>query len=296
MTAPEAFEVAVELPNQVYDEEADTLLGFDTRYKRVEKQLRLISDPDAVRAWASKQYRDKIPPIVSRISGQYPLFVLEGDVGTGKTAFARGAASRLCKSLKKEGQFFALSTRVRGSGRVGEASTRINEAFDYVTAQLGRGRLAFLLIDEADSLLTARSDAHNHLEDRVAVNTIIQKVDDLRRHSGRLVVFLATNRIETLDAAILRRIAIHETFVRPSDKERVDLLEADLEGLGFNAAAIQKFAKKTGPSNETPGYTYSDFRTRLLPRIVANAFPDRAIQEDDVLVAIDATPPSPVVS
>lgn len=296
MTTPDAFEVAADLPNQSYDEETATLLGFDARYARVEKQLRLISDPDGVRKWGSLQYKSAVPAILSLIGGQYPLFVLEGDVGTGKTAFARGAASRLCKALRKEGQFFALSTRVRGGGRVGEASTRINEAFDYVASELGRNRLAFLLIDEADSLLTARSDAHNHLEDRVAVNTIIQKVDDLRRHGGRLVVFLATNRIDTLDAAIRRRISIHETFERPNDRERVELLTGDLAGLGFSDAEIEDFARKTGPSNGDPGYTYSDYRTRLLPRIVASAYPDRAIHKDDVLSAIEATKASPVVS
>jgi AAA+ superfamily predicted ATPase len=293
---PNAFELDVELPNQAFDEETVTLLGFDARYRRVQKQLRLISDPDGVRKWAAEQYRGKTPPIVNLIGSQYPLFVLEGDVGTGKTAFARGAASRLCTDLKREGSFFALSTRVRGSGKVGEASTRLNEAFDHVTEQLGKHRLVVLLIDEADSLLTARSDEHNHLEDRVAVNTIIQKVDDLRRHGGRLVVFLATNRVETLDAAILRRIAIQETFERPNDTERLDLLQTDLSGLGLSATSLEAFAMQTGPRNGTPGYTFSDFRTRLLPRIVGNAFPDRAITEEDVRNAVEATRPSPTVS
>lgn len=296
MSAPAAFELAIDLPDKAFDDEASTLIGFDARFSRVEKQLRLLSDPDGLKTWAAGKYKGKIPAIFDLLMGQYPLVVLAGDVGTGKTAFAKCAASRICKSLRREGQFFSLSTRVRGSGRVGEASTRINEAFDHINSQVGKSRLVFLLIDEADSLLTARSDEHNHLEDRVAVNTIIQKVDDLRRHGGRLVVFLATNRIETLDPAILRRVAMHETFERPNDGERLELLTRDLAGLGLSDEVVRSGVKQTGPSKRGPGYTYSDFRTRLLPRIVANAFPDHAICAEDVESALATTKPSPAIS
>jgi hypothetical protein len=295
MSAPAAFELVVDLPDEAFDKETGTLLGFEPRYARVEKQLKLLSDPDGLRRWASDKYKGKMPPIFDLVGGQYPLFVLAGDVGTGKTVFAKCSASRMCNALKREGHFFALSTRVRGSGRVGEASTRINEAFDYITSQLGKNRLVFLLIDEADSLLAARSDEHNHLEDRVAVNTIIQKVDDLRRHGGRLVVFLATNRIDTLDPAILRRIAMHETFERPNDGERLELLTRDLAALGLTEAVIRAAAEQTGPQNGAPGFTYSDFRTRLLPRIVANAYPGRAISAADVADAVATVKPSPSI-
>ena len=44
------------------------------------------------------------------------------------------------------------------------------------------------------------------------MNTLIQKVDDLRRHSGRVLVFLCTNRSSALDPAIVRRAARLEQF------------------------------------------------------------------------------------
>lgn len=202
----------------------------------------------------------------------------------------------MCVSLSRDGHLFALSTRVRGSGKVGEASTRINEAFEYLKGHLGKAKLLFLLIDEADSLLTSRSEEHAHLEDRVAVNTIIQKVDDLRQHGGRFAVFLATNRVSTLDAAIRRRAAGIETFERPNDVERLELLKMDLAGLGLPDALFESVANQTGARNGDPGFTHSDFRTRLLPRIVANAYPDHRISQEDIASALAAVKPSPKVS
>jgi len=292
-----AFEYSLDLPNEQFDKTGEGLLGFDARYARLEKRLRLIGDPAGLAKWARGLYKGKIvPPIFELVGNQYPLFIFEGDVGTGKTEFAKSAASRFCTSLRREGHFFALSTRVRGGGHVGEASLRINEAFVHITSHLGKSKFVFLLIDEADSLLTTRAEQHSHLEDRVAVNTIIQKVDFLRQHGGRLIVFLATNRLDSLDPAILRRTAMIERFDRPNTDERKELLEKDLAGLELNAITIGKATARTGPKDGSPGYTYSDFRTRLLPQIVSNAYPDGKISDKNVLDAISETKPSPRMS
>jgi AAA+ superfamily predicted ATPase len=144
--------------------------------------------------------------------------------------------------------------------------------------------------------LTSRGGDQSHLEDKVAVNTIIQKVDDLRRHGGRIVVFLSTNRVATLDAAILRRAAAIETFERPNEHERLQLLTMDLEGLGLSAETIKTVVKLTGAKAGLPGYTFSDLRTRLLPRVLAAAFPKRKITSEDLLFAAQSVKASPVVA
>ena len=76
-----------------------------------------------------------------------------------------------------------------------------------------------LIIDEGDSLAATRAQEHSHHEDKVAVNTLIQCIDDLRRLGGRVVVFLCTNRLSVLDAALQRRAAIVEEFIRPDEGE-----------------------------------------------------------------------------
>ena len=171
--------------------------------------------------------------------------------GTGKTATAEGACDRLAREARKEAMLFKLSTRVRGSGKVGQMSTLLNEAFDVVAKQAGKTRQAFLIIDEADSLAATRDTAQSHHEDKVAVNTIIQKVDDLRRHSGRILVFLCTNRAGALDPAIVRRAARTEEFARPSEQEREELFRMDLEGLNIKDQTIHETGAAHGRTRRT---------------------------------------------
>src|ERR1700761_6890925 len=97
----DAFESIVTLPNQDLIDEAKTLIGFDGRYARIKTDLTLLADPEGVSTWAKREYKKPVP-IVDRIKDRYPLFVMEGDVGTGKTAFVKCAASKLCSDLDRE--------------------------------------------------------------------------------------------------------------------------------------------------------------------------------------------------
>src|ERR1019366_6118735 len=124
----------------------------------------------------------------------------------------------------REGRLLKLSTRVRGTGHVGQMSHLINEAFAAVEREAGKRRLAFLIIDEADSLAASREGQRSHHEDKVAVNPLIQKIDDARRLGGRLLVFLSTNRPGTLDPALVRRAGLRERFERPDDAQRREVL------------------------------------------------------------------------
>src|SRR6267378_5156944 len=278
------FELELELPNERIAASTGRLVGFEARYQRLHRDLRLLADPQELADW-SKKFHHKELPICAAISDRYPLVIFAGDVGTGKTATAEGACDRLAREARKEAMLFKLSTRVRGSGKVGQMSTLLNQAFDTVAKQAGKTRQAFLIIDEGDSLASTRDTAQSHHEDKVAVNTIIQKVDDLRRHSGRILVFLCTNRAGALDPAIVRRAARMEQFNRPTDQEREELLRMDLDGLDIKDPTIHELARLTGPRDGRPGLTYSDVRSKLLPDALCRAFPSRALTEDDLIAA-----------
>jgi len=295
MTEPSIFDKEIVLPDGNLSKKQKTLLGFDDRYKKVQDQLRLLLNIGELGAWNIKYHKGQLG-LCDLVSEQYPLIIFHGDVGTGKTATAECMANRIIADSKTEDSLlFKLSNRVRGTGKVGEMGTLITEAFQKVIQSVGKHRHAVLIIDEGDSLAAARSQEHSHHEDKVAVNTLIQGVDDLRRFGGRIVVFLCTNRLSALDPALRRRAAIIQEFTRPSAAEREALFKQDLTGVQITSAQLKQLVDITGEKQTQPGWTYSDIRTRLYPAALALAFPDRALQFEHLFKVASAMPPSPIM-
>lgn len=278
MSQASIFDSETPLPNDALARREKTLLGFGKRYARVHNQLHLLLNVGGLSDWNQRHHDGKLT-ICDLVAEQYPLVIFHGDVGTGKTAMAECIANKLVAEARSEDSvLFKLSNRVRGTGMVGEMGTLIAEAFRKVIQSAGKHRRAILIIDEGDSLGASRTQDHSHHEDKVAVNTLIQGIDDLRHYGGRVVVFLCTNRISALDPALRRRAAIIEEFMRPSNEERHQLLSMDLVGLGLAATQISELAKVTGAHVGQPAWTYSDIRTRLYPAALAKAYPNEPLR------------------
>jgi AAA+ superfamily predicted ATPase len=290
------FALEEELPTAYLTQSAKRLIGFSARYERLHTDLRLLIDPPGLATWSQKHYGKKVP-IVDTVLERYPLVIFHGDVGTGKTVTAEAITNSLTKELKRPGILFKLSTQVRGSGNVGEMSTLINRAFETVIREAAKSKHSFLIIDEADSLAATRDTSQSHHEDKVAVNTLIQKLDDVRRHNGRVLVFLCTNRFASLDPAIVRRAGYTEEFKRPDDLERKALFDMDCAELDVSAEVIGELVRLTGPSGpHGRAFTFSDLRTRVLPEALRRAFPTRKISADDLLEAVRGISPSPMMT
>ncbi|ECN4037163.1 ATP-binding protein, partial [Salmonella enterica subsp. enterica serovar Kentucky] len=275
MSNSSVFEVKTNLPTAQLDVQAQKLLGFEGRYTRVKKRLQLILQANELDRWSQTYHKRKLA-VIGLLDDQYPLAIFHGDVGTGKTANAEAIANRLARDAKLEDAIlFKLSNKVRGTGKVGEMGTLITQAFEEITRSIGPGKgRAFLIIDEGDSLGASRSQDHSHHEDKVGVNTLIQSIDGMRKHSGRIFVILCTNRLRALDAAVIRRASIVEEFTRPSDTERHELFTKDLGDMGFSPVDVLKLVKATAATDTKPAWTYSDIRTRLYPAAVSLAFPN----------------------
>lgn len=289
------FEYIRELPDGAFSKRAASLVGFEQRYERAAGTFKLILDPDGVRAWSRKQH-GRVLPLCEVLEDRHPLVIFEGDVGTGKTATAEGIASRLAADLRREGYLLKLSTRVRGSGIHAGMTRAIHAGFERLSAEAGKRRIAILLIDEADAIAASRGTDQMHQEEKSGVNTLIQRLDDLRGLGGRAMVILTTNRVGAVDEALVRRAALRVRFDRPTDEERAEVLRGDLDGVGLSDSQIRELVALTGPGhNDGLGFTFSDLRLRFIPDAVLTVFPDKPLTFDELVRAAERIIPSPEI-
>ena len=134
--------------------------------------------------------------------GHAIVLLLSGGPGLGKTLAAEGLAGELglpltrCSGADIRGMFY------------GQSEARIRALF----RKPGR-RVVFL--DEADGLLRARRDDPScHIDSRL-VNVLLEEIERTKH-----VVVLATNRPDSLDPALARRILFDLRFELPGPRER----------------------------------------------------------------------------
>lgn len=289
------FDNVIELPNAEIKSRTQTLIGFEDKFKRIFGNLKLLLDSEGLIEWSKTFHRTELP-IIHQLTDRYPLIILEGDAGTGKTVSAEGIADRMVRELKREGFFLKLSTRVRGEGLHGQMGNLVNSAFEELKTQAGKKRLAFLLIDEADAIATSRSTLQMHQEEKAAVNTLIQKIDEVRELKGRAVIFMSTNRLQFIDEAIVRRAAVVLKFERPDDSERKDLFANSLKGVKLTDEQLSVLSNLTGPKeNNNLGHSFSDIMLKILPEAIASSFPDKALTFDVLCKTIQKIKPSPQI-
>ena len=143
-------------------------------------------------------------------TGKGVCVLFDGPPGTGKTFAAEVLANELHRPLKRVHMPNLVSKWV------GETGENIAKLFDAA-----RTSNAIMLLDEADALISKRTEQSSKSTDRYAnmeINILLQEIEC---YDG--ISILTTNLPKSLDPALERRIQFRITFKAPNETERVHL-------------------------------------------------------------------------
>ncbi len=248
------------------------LAGIDDQKEALIAELSISMVPERLANWSKKHHKKSSSTLLDGYASRTPLIILQGDVGTGKTELATTVAAELIdRGVCTGAHVLKLTNQVRGEGLVGEMSGRLVKAFQYAEAyatRLGPTPLLFV-VDEADSIATSRAGSQMHHEDKVAVNTILQRLNNLRSVRPRPVVIFITNRLGDVDPAIARRAGLILRFDRPNAEARKAIFGSVLSDYGFSDQDLNKLTQAS--NQERPRYTASDIVDKILARALQTA-------------------------
>ena len=134
-----------------------------------------------------------------------------GPPGTGKTLFAK-------KLAMQSGLEYAVMVGSDIAPLGKDAVTELNKIFDWAENQ-PNGMILF--IDEADAFLRNRSNQEMSEDMRHTINSFLYRTGS---PSDKVVVVMATNTPDQLDAAVHDRIDEVVNFGKPSQSERQTML------------------------------------------------------------------------
>lgn len=134
--------------------------------------------------------------------GKGMTFLFYGGPGTGKTWGAHCIAKTVGKEL------LVIGAAEIQSSEPGGANRNIQNAFKSAK-ELSK----VLFIDECDSLITSRDDVGMIIGGEI--NTLLTEIEQFEG-----ICILATNRIDTLDEALERRISLIVEFLEPNFEQR----------------------------------------------------------------------------
>ena len=211
--------------------------GVDEAKEEVQEIVEFLKEPDAFR----------------KLGGRIPKGVLlVGPPGTGKTLLAKAIAG------EAQVPFFAISGSDFEEMFVGVGESRMRDMF----AEAKKKAPCIVFIDEIDSIGQKRTGAGamtgSHAYEQT-LNTLLVEMDGFDANEG-VIVIAATNRPDTLDAALLRpgRFDRQVNVDLPTLKGREEILALHGKRITFGPDAdLSRVARGT------PGFSGADLANLL---------------------------------
>ncbi len=181
--------------------------------------------------------------------------LLHGPSGCGKTLASYVIAGELHKMM------VVVNLGAIVSSKLGETSKNLAKIFRKAASED-----CIIFIDEFDSLGKVRDYSQDHGEMKRVVNTILQLFDYLPQSS---IVIAATNQVDMIDDALLRRFDLSIKFDLPNEAQIKELVNLTLRNGQF------KFDKpRSIPSiiRESKGLSYYSIQKTLITAIKRSLF------------------------
>ncbi|MGB0883763.1 MAG: AAA family ATPase [Flavobacteriales bacterium] len=221
--------------NQIFIEEKPQIelqqVHFDTKnQKLIDEFLKEYRHQDVLSAYGL--------PVCNKL-------LLFGASGCGKTMTSKAIAKHLDKKL--------ISLNLAGiiSSKLGESSKNIHSIF--AKAQREKSVLFF---DEFDSVGQSRTEQGDSGELKRVVNTLLQGIDYMPNDT---LLIAATNRIDQIDSALLRRFDTKIEFQLPNNQQ-LDL---------FYNQHLASFPKQYQNINRQYGISYAEAKISLQKQVKA---------------------------
>lgn len=136
--------------------------------------------------------------------------LLYGESGTGKTTFGRYVAYKMGLP------FCYLNFSSLVDSHMGNTSKNIGKAFNYVVANP-----CVFMLDEIDCISIRRSDSSDGGASGEMARITISLMQEFDKLTNDIVVIAATNRMDRIDEALLRRFSVKHEVKNASNEEKV---------------------------------------------------------------------------
>jgi SpoVK/Ycf46/Vps4 family AAA+-type ATPase len=158
--------------------------------------------------------------------------LLYGESGTGKTSFGRYVAHSL-------GVPFAyLNFAQCVSSYLGSTSKNIDKVFSYV-----KDKKCVFMIDEVDAIGSARGEKGDVAEMSRVVISLMQAMDKIEND---IVLLGATNRLDIIDEALLRRFPVRHEVKKLDDSDVISYITKFLTGtdMKYNESNLSEYCSR----------------------------------------------------
>lgn len=186
--------------------------------------------------------------------------LLHGPSGCGKTLASYVLAGELHKMM------IVINLGAIVSSKLGETSKNLAKIFRRAATED-----CIIFFDEFDSIGKIRDYSQDHGEMKRVVNTILQLFDYLPQSC---IVIAATNQVDMIDDALLRRFDFNIKFDLPNEEQIKDLVNLTLKNTKF------KFDKTTTVSSlikQSVGLSYFSIQKTLITAIKRSLFNQKKV-------------------